>query len=207
LSIDVENTEVDALREPGAPGAKRALLKQGLFGLTLLLVAAAISSTLLRDLVETWGQAVVSRWGLRGIFVGVFLSDWSPLPLTNEPVMLLGLSGGMTFAQVLWVTSAASVMAGFAGYACGAMLGAGTSLRERFLAREGGRAAWVRRYGALGVAVAAFTPIPYALATWMAGLMRIPLPGFALACLVRIPKTLFYLWLLNKVWVSGGTMG
>lgn len=199
--------EIDAIREPGKPGARRALVKQALFGILLLLMAAAIGSTLLRELVETWGQAYVSRWGHAGIFVGVFLCDWSPLPLTNEPVMLLGLSGGMPVLEIFVITSVASVLAGFGGYACGMMLDAGTSVRDRFLEREGGRAAWVRRYGAIGVAVAAVAPIPYSLATWTAGLLRIPPLGFALACVLRVPKTAFYLWLLSEVWSSGATMG
>jgi membrane protein YqaA with SNARE-associated domain len=184
-------------------GSRRVLIRRTVLGLLVMLVIAGACATLLRGPVEALGTRFVETWGALGVAAAVFVCDWSVLPLTNEPVVLLALSGGIDAATVFAVTAAASVVAGFAGYACGALLGRTSRLRERILAGGSERAAFTRRFGAVGVAIAALTPIPYALATWSAGVLRVPLAGFALACLVRVPKTAFYVWLLATVWQSG----
>ena len=57
---------------------------------------------------------------------------------------------------------------------------------------------------AAGVAIAALLPIPFALATWTAGLTGVAFPKLLAASLLRIPKTWFYLWLILQGWAMGG---
>ena len=64
-------------------------------------------------------------------------------------------------------------------------------------------AAWIEARGAWGVAVAALLPIPYALATWTAGAMKVSLRDVMLASLLRVPKTAFYVALLAAGWGAG----
>ena len=64
--------------------------------------------------------------------------------------------------------------------------------------------AFLQRWGATGVAVAAVLPIPFSAATWTAGLTGVPFPKLVLASLFRVPKTWFYLWLLTAGWSVGG---
>ena len=62
----------------------------------------------------------------------------------------------------------------------------------------------LRRYGALGVAAVGALPLPFALGTWTAGAMRVRFVGVLLACLVRIPKTGFYVGLIMSGLKLGG---
>lgn len=178
------------------------LVRRTIIGIAILMLVAGLAGLLLREEIETLGAGLVARWGLGGLFASVLVVDWSPLPLTHEPLLLLAVAGGVGPWTVFVVAALASVCSGFVGYGCGVALDGATGWRERFLSRGSRRIEHVRRWGAVGVAIAALTPIPYALGTWTAGVLRVPLKGFVLACLLRIPKTGFYLWLLLVVWRS-----
>jgi membrane protein YqaA with SNARE-associated domain len=172
-------------------------------GVGVMMVVAGLSGLLLQQPLRTFGSWTMDQFGLWGLFFGTMFTDSSPLPLTNEPLMMLALAAGVSPLTILWVVSTASVIAGFVGYACGSMVARHPRLRAWILSRSPELAQWMKNRGGLAVAVAALLPIPYSLATWSAGIVHTPLRAVALGTLFRIPKTAFYLALIWLGWSAG----
>jgi membrane protein YqaA with SNARE-associated domain len=186
------------------PGDLRRLVRQMLIGLAVMMVVAGLSAWFLQAPLQAAGEWSMRTFGLTGLFVGTIITDSSPLPLTNEPLMFLAMTGGVNHWTIFWVVSAASVLGGAHGYFWGWLLGRRTRIRERMHAWSPEVVDWLERNGGWGVAVAALTPIPYSLSTWTAGIVGTPLRIVMAAALLRIPKTGFYLLILILGW-EGGT--
>jgi membrane protein YqaA with SNARE-associated domain len=178
------------------------LIQKAALGLVAILALAGLCGFLLQGPIEAGAGWFVDRFGLPGIFLGVLFTDSSIIPMTHEPVLLLGISGKLPTWPLLATASSASVIAGFLGYSLGFFLVGRTRLRP-FVERKWPQfAGFVKRYGAKGVAVAALLPIPFAVATWSAGMMGVPFGQVAAASLLRIPKTAFYFFLLLGTWAG-----
>jgi len=190
--------------ESGPYKVDARLVGKALFGLLVLLGVSYLCGVVLREPIEVGGKAALDRLGYWGLAGGVIITDASPLPMTNEPLVILAIGAGRPANTVFAVISAASVCAGFVGYTCGRTLGDATAIGGWISRRYPGFERFMIRYGAYGVAVCALLPIPFALSTWSAGMMRVKLWKVALASLVRIPKTAFYVWLIMMGWSASG---
>lgn len=209
MSAPAPNTPVHAAGpargEPTAPARlDPALVRRGLVGLVVLLGVAGMTGWLLRDPVVEAGRWFVDALGPAGLFTAVTLVDASPVPMTNEPLVLLALGGGLGPWTIFAIVSGASVLAGFVGHVSGALVDRRLPIGDYVERKQPEAARWIRTRGAWGVAVAAVLPMPYALATWTAGAMGVPLRHVMLASLLRVPKTAFYVWLLTTGWRLGG---
>lgn len=179
------------------------LILKAVVGLAVLVGASYLCGVVLREPIELAGQVALDRFGYLGLACGAIVTDSSPLPLTNEPLVLLAVGAGRPGNEVFAVVSAASVCAGFVGHTAGRTVGNRTALGRWIRRRYPGFERFMARYGAHGVAVCALLPIPFALSTWSAGMMRVALWKVMLASLVRIPKTAFYVWLIVQGWTAG----
>jgi membrane protein YqaA with SNARE-associated domain len=173
----------------------------GLIGMILL---GAVLGWLLREPIEWAGTRFMAWFGLWGLGLLTLLVDASPVPLTNEPLMVLALGAEVSWWSIFAVMSTGSVIAGIVGWTGGRIFGARTRLGRWLVGRYPGAQVFMRRWGALGVAIAAMTPIPFGLTAWTAGMTRVPGWRVALASLARIPKTFFYLWLVTQGWALAG---
>jgi len=179
------------------------LIGKALIGLLGLLLFSYLCGVLLRDPIVIASKWAFAKFGLYGLFCGVIVTDASPLPMTNEPLMLLAVSAGIEPLTVFLTTSTGSITAGFIGYTCGRLFGRALGIGDWIHRKYPGFESFMLRYGAYGVAICALLPIPFALSTWSAGMARVQLWRVMLACLVRIPKTAFYLWLIVQGWGLG----
>jgi len=169
-------------------------------GLVVLFLIAMGVSFVWGDELSRLGGWAARTFGSGFVFVGVLLIDSSPFPLVNEPLLLLGLSGGLDIRALALATVSGSLLAAWVGYGCGLLL-AKRGLSERVLGRHHQRGErFVRRYGFWGVALAALTPLPFGLCTWTAGALRMPWLTFAAASSLRAPKAAFYLWVVYSAW-------
>ncbi len=194
---------VAALPAPVVPDAAAGLWRRTVISLVSVLALAAVCGVVLREPLTIAGTWFVDTLGAFGVALGVLVTDTSPLPLTNEPVLMLALGGGMSVWTVFAVAATTSWLAGIVGYSLGRLLDATTSAQARFRRWQPAAADWIERRGAVGVAIAALLPIPFSLATWSAGMMRVRLSHVAIASLARIPKTAFYLGLMAAGWSAG----
>jgi len=193
VSEPIEATPVD----------RRLLLKTAV-GLLLVLLVAAVCAWLLKEPIESVGAAFLERFGLGGVFVGTVITDTSPLPLTHEPLVMLGLAAGVEWPVLLLTVSTASVLSGPVGWTLGRFLVADSRFTGWLQSRQPDFFGLMQRHGIQAVAVAALLPLPFALATWSAGMLRLPLGKVAAVSLLRVPKVAFYLLLMNAGWIAGG---
>ncbi|MCB9780647.1 MAG: VTT domain-containing protein [Alphaproteobacteria bacterium] len=173
-------------------------------GALAVLAVAGLCGVLLREPLIAWGGLFLDRFGLAGLFFGAMFTDSSIVPLTNEPLMLLAISGGANPWVVAAITAAGSVLAGPIGWTCGRLLARHTRLGPWLARRHPQVVAFLTRYGARFVAVAALLPFPFAVSTWLSGATDVRFGHLLLASLLRIPKTLFYAALLTGGWAAGG---
>ena len=181
----------------------RHLVIRLVMGFVVLFALAALCGLFLMEPIERLGTAVVTQLGLTGLFVAVLLIDSFPTPMSYAPLMLLAIQGGLPVWVVFIASSVASMSGGLIGYSIGRLVGLPARLSGWLEAQHPEQFTLLKRHGAWGVAAVAALPLPFALGTWTAGAMRVPLSGVLLACLVRVPKTLFYIALI----LSGLTLG
>ena len=183
----------------------RTLIRRTIIGVIIVFGAAAVLAFYAEEPLTRAADLFMERWGAGGLALGVIILDTSPFPLINEPILLLAYQGGMSAWDVLLVAGGASVLAGSLGYLYGFILNKIFPVRRWMEERRPNAVAWIHKHGAKGVAVAAVLPIPFSVATWTAGAMGVPWKTVALASLLRIPKTGFYLWLIVTGLAVGGS--
>jgi uncharacterized membrane protein YdjX (TVP38/TMEM64 family) len=169
-----------------APAEPRRLVVRLLVGLVGLFAAFALVLALLREPITALSQAFVDRFGLAGVALGALLCDLTAAP--KEPVLVLGVTGGLSFWTIAATISVTTMIAGVTGWALGRRFGR-VPWVERRLARTP-VAPFLHRHGARAVAFAAIVPFPFATMTWAAGAVGLPFRTFVLGCLFRIPKSI-----------------
>lgn len=180
------------------------LIRKTALGLLILLVFSGACAWLLKDPFIRMGELFLERFGLLGLFVGTIISDTSPLPLSHEPLTFIGITAGIPTTTLLLTITSASVLSGPIGWTCGRLLLSGTSFSAWLDRRYPGFMGMMRRGGLNAVAVAALLPIPFSLATWTAGMLRLPFHKVAAISLLRIVKVGVYFQILKLGWLAGG---
>lgn len=192
----------DTARTPGLAaslGLDRSSLKKILIGLLVLLLVTGALGFILREPLARFSLAMVDRFGLPGLFAGVMVVDaWVLPPLTHEPLLLFAYAGGVDAWLVFLVGSVASVCAGPLGYTLGRIFGRLERVRAKL--DQSALQTLMQEKGAIVVAAAAITPIPFAVTTWLAGALKTPFVPFLAACLVRFLKVAVYFGLIVAGW-------
>jgi membrane protein YqaA with SNARE-associated domain len=181
------------------PSVTTLLVRLGI-GLSTLVAIFGLLAWAMREPVERFAAYFVDTMGLAGVAGLVLIVD--SLPLTHEPILFLGWSGGLGFWPVWAAASAGSIGAGVLGWTGGRVLGRWAPLRAMF--KRYHITAFLERYGVWAVAIAAFTPFPFALVTWASGMSGLPLRPVFLGSLVRAPKVLLYLTIIVYGWSLPG---
>ena len=188
--------ELSESPEPSDPYTPRALLVRVVLGMIGLVALAMLLTYLFEDQLTAIGQTLFRRYGLSFVFVGVALIDLSLIPLPNEPVLVFAVKGDVPVEWIAITASSASLLSANLGFWLGRGL-AKLHLHEKILGMFTAEARrFVQTKGAWGVGLAALTPIPFAVCAWSAGALGMKTTSFVLASLLRVPKTLFYLWLI-----------
>ena len=167
-------------------------------GFVVIFAVAAMAGLFFREPIYAFGTMVVERYGLMGLAVAVLAVDSLPTPLSYVPFMALALAGGLSFGEVLLVSSIASYAAGCLGYGVGRVVGMPPRF-ERWIHRRYPRVqALLDQYGGWGVAAIAVLPLPLAVGTWSAGSLKVRARQVMVALLLRVPKTLVYVLMLER---------
>jgi undecaprenyl-diphosphatase len=149
-------------------------------------------------------QDFIAEYGLLGTFIISILESFIfPIPTATiiAPTTAFGL-------DPFWVTIIAvigSVLGALIGYVLGYYLG--HPVAERLFKKHIKRVEhWFDKYGAWAVFIAAFSPIPFKVFTWSAGIFRMDLKHFILASIagrilqfiiVAYAGSIFGLWFLT----------
>ena len=151
---------------------KREHLLKLLVGVLLLMLAGVSCAWLFRQEVEYLGNVFIERYGLWGIALGTLICDASPIPLTNEPLALISLGAGIPFWKLVVTMSCASHTAAPIGYTCGYILGQQVWIKSWIHKKYPDALENGRKYATRAVLLGAILPIPYALTTWSAGMVK-----------------------------------
>jgi membrane protein YqaA with SNARE-associated domain len=165
--------------------------------LLVLAILVASLSVLLDEHLEAWGTDLLGRFGLVGLFTAILMIDTFPTPMSYAPLLLLAMKGGVSPLVVLMVGSAGSYLGGICGYAIGRRIGLPKRLKNRIERQHPTLLPMLQRRGGVGVALVGALPMPFALGTWTAGALGVPFTHVAVATLVRLPKTLAYIWMIQ----------
>ena len=167
-------------------------------GFLIIFAVAAVAGVFFREPIYQFGSMVVGTYGLVGLAIAVLFVDSLPTPLSYVPFMALALAGGMSFGEVLVVSSLASYSAGCLGYGMGRIAGMPERLETWVHERYPRVRSLLDQYGGWGVAAIAVLPLPLAVGTWSAGSLKVQARQVAIALLLRIPKTVIYLFVIER---------
>lgn len=158
--------------------------------LALFLIVFGGLAFIFRDRLDRVGMFVGDKLGLPGVALFAFLVDTFIVPMSVDVVF--PFASRWNPALFLAVLSCSSIVAGFAGYWIGRLLGFTRIVRKvtEGFSEDGKRL--IKRYGAWAVVIAALTPIPYSTVCWLAGMVKVPVQKVALACLWRAPRMIVY---------------
>ncbi|MEL6347832.1 MAG: VTT domain-containing protein [Myxococcota bacterium] len=168
----------------------------GVFGFCLLLLAAGV---VFRDPMMALSEGYVSTFGGPGLLAAWAALDFVPFPVfPQDAFMALALLGGMGF----WATGAWSVAGSLLGGIISFGFGRWLGKREWYLATTrrgvGQRVAGlIARNRIMTLALCAVSPLPYSTGAWACGATNMPLQTFLLVSLLRFPRILLYLWLIQ----------
>jgi len=144
------------------------LISLGLGIIVLTLIFATVGY-FFREPVLAFASSFVQKLGGLGVAIGFFIPDAFTVPLPNDAFSVLGLAGGLGFVEVAIWSTAGSVAGGSTGFLIGRRLSK-TAWYQRVMAKRGLQVQdLINRYGGIGLALAALTPLPYSLASWAAG--------------------------------------
>lgn len=147
--------------------------------------------------VHAVSEGFVAYLGGPGLFMGFFFPDAFSVPLPVDIFTTFGLLGGMPFWEVVAWASAGSLLGGCVGYRVGGWLRRFAWFKRVYGKRAEEMDRLVERYGALGLAFTALTPLPYSLGCWACGALKMRVSTFLLVSLLRIPRIAGYLALIH----------
>ena len=176
------------------------LIRRTIWSVVSVLLVGVMAGWLFREELVVAGEWLVGHLGPQGVFLAVFFIDWIPIPTTNEPILLLGVTAGMPTLTLFVAAASASVAAAVGGYGSGYLLDRFTPLGQRVALAFPGTVQWVRERGTLGLCMASLLPLPFATFMWVGGVVGLRFDRVLIASLLRIPKTAFYLWLIAAGW-------
>jgi membrane protein YqaA with SNARE-associated domain len=139
-------------------------------------------------------QAIHRTVGVIGLAAILFVSDALITPIPPDFILVVVAKSDLRtdWVPILAGMGVLSTVAGLSGWLMGARLGETPFLKRIFGRVRERNERLVARYGSLGVALGAITPIPFSVTCWTAGLMRLPFWSVFWPSLLRIPRFFGY---------------
>ena len=169
--------------------------------LILLILLGGLCGVLFRSQIEFLGSWLIGQLGIWGLVIGTLITDTSPLPLTSEPIAIIGFGAKVPLWIIICTMSATSHLAGPIGYLCGHSVRNFSFVQKLLNGKLKPLSLFVHKHGIAAVAMGALLPIPYALTTWIAGAVGIGFWHTFLASTLRWVKTATYVYLLSLGWM------
>lgn len=168
----------------------------GVFAVCGVLLALG---SLFRGPLLALSEAYVDLFGGPGLFAVWAVLDVIPFPVfPQDAFMAITLLGGMSFAATWAWSTAGSLCGGLISYACGRWLRTNpwyVATTQRGAGKK--VAGLIRRNRAVTLALCAVSPLPFSTGAWACGATDMRLGPFVAVSLLRGPRILFYLWLIQ----------
>jgi membrane protein YqaA with SNARE-associated domain len=192
---------VSAATPMGVSRRELWLLAARWFGGLFLVVCVMIAlGNLFRAPLERLGRAFVESFGYAGMAFGTFIADGFHFPIPPQFYMLVAIASRTSQPLALAAITVGSLLGGFAGYNFAARLArvevvAKRLERSRLLAESA-----FARFGYRAAVFATFLPVAYSVLCYAAGLNGLPRRVFVVLSLCRIPRLIFFFYLVRLGW-------
>ncbi len=153
------------------------------------------------DSLKEWATDIVAEYGYIGIFFIAFTESIIQ-PVPPDPFITGGTAFGLVPLKTAIIAGIGSVLGGVVGYFLGKFLGEPV-FKKLFSEKwyDKGEILF-RKYGIWAVIVAGFTPIPFKVICWLAGIFEMPILGFIIGAIIgRLPR--FVLMAYFGKWLGG----
>ncbi len=128
------------------------------------------------------------EWGYLGGFL-VSLGETVILPLFPDPFILGAEAVGLGAWLMVGVICAGTILGAALGYALGSWLGHPVATRLFGKSNYTKAEKLMDKYGVWAVIITGFTPIPFKISVWLAGILEMPFGKFMLAVIIgRVPR-------------------
>jgi len=156
------------------------------------MVAVGALAYAFKEPLTAASRLFVDIFGAFGVGLGFYVVDAFTIPIPNDSFTAAALLGGAPFGAVVAWGGGGSLLGGVTAWLIGVALRK-TAWLKSFMDRRGAEAtALVRKYGAIALAFAAMTPIPYSVAAYACGAWGMPLRLFVLVSLLRPVRVALY---------------
>lgn len=159
-------------------------------------------SLLLRDPLVALAEQWVGATGLQGIFFAVAAFDCVPTPIPPDLFTGFAMMGGLGFWSIVAVASAGSMTGGSIAWFVGRQFRQAAWFQRRVQGRWRHPYLLVQRYGTFALVLGALSPLPFSITCHAAGALNMPLARFLSVALLRAPRMVLYLGLMELGWVS-----
>lgn len=129
-----------------------------------------------------WVEAFVLAYGIPGAFV-IAVTESFIFPIPTAIIIAPATTFGIDPLAITIIATIGSVIGGIIGYYLGKRLGRPVADRlfKKYMARV---EKWFDKYGAWAVLIAAFTPIPFKVFTWVSGIAELDFKKFLIAAII-----------------------
>lgn len=194
----------DPLALPDDPEARAArkgdawkVLLQMVLGIVGFCAVVFLASRHFRPELEALSRLVLDKLGPAGLFFGPFIADAFSVPAPPQLYLLAAITTHKSAVSTLALVASGSVLGGNVARFLGVKLGDRPSL-QRLVGRTRAKVDGVfARYGYWAVAVGSLMPLPYSLLCYFAGVYRMPSGLFAVMSLLRVPRLIFFYYVLR----------
>jgi len=125
-------------------------------------------------------EEFVEVWGLLGVFL-IAVTESFIFPVPTAPFVSGMTTFGIDPLAITLLVTFGSVLGAVIGYFLGKRLGHPIAVRLFKEKRVSRVEQWFKKWGAWAVFLAAFTPIPFKVFTWCAGIFEMRLRPFVIA--------------------------
>ena len=123
--------------------------------------------------------------------------------LEHEPALLQRLPNAGSHLVGMTVITVASLIAGMIGSRLAQSLSQRPFFKRRIDATRAKMDPLMARYGIWAFAIASFTPMPFSIMCYVAGIYRVRPRLLAFVLLTRLPRLLVMYWLVRAGWLTG----
>lgn len=178
------------------------ILLRTVVSILILVSVVYFGKIYLESELESLGRLFVEKFGLAGMFIGVYFNDTFIVPMTPDLFLGLLIVDGRHQVLGLSLISIASVLGGLSGYKIGEKLNRWRLVKKLVQNFQSKGEDLFRRFGIWTVVIAGLTPVPFSTVCWLAGMFHMNWSKFYLAALSRIPRMIIWYFLIAGVWLN-----
>jgi membrane protein YqaA with SNARE-associated domain len=124
-----------------------------------------------KDVAILWSEGFVQDYGILGLFVFSFTEAFiNPIPVA--PILAFGIAVGMNPYLATFVALVANLLGAMVGFFLGKNLGHPVCVKLFGVKKMDRAEKFFLKYAEIGVFMMAFTPLPFKVATWAAGVFE-----------------------------------